>query len=83
MDHLSTELAARFNSDSSIVAREFSIVPSIMRNEDHGDTWRGEFAEFVNAYRDDLLLEKALNAELDRWSQNGATFPNKSCLTGS
>lgn len=77
LDHLSTELAARFNNDSSIVARGFSIVPSIMRNEDHVDTWRGEFAEFVNAYRDDLPLEKALNAELDRWQSKWSNLPQQ------
>ena len=42
---------------------------------DHGDTWRGEFAEFVNAYRDDLPLEKALNAELDKWQSKWSNVP--------
>ena len=77
LDHLSTELAPRFNNDSSIVARGFSIVPSIMRKENHVDTWRGELAEFVNTYRVDLPLEKALNAELDRWQSKWSNLPQQ------
>ena len=69
LDHLTNQLALRFNKDNFDVVKGFVIVPSLLiERVRSGSNWKDDFSQFISRYLPDLhQSERVLQAELDMW----------------
>ena len=75
VDHISSALQNRFDTDSVNVYKGLSVVPEKMMSlKKDGKDWRDEFKVVADFYVDDLPYPLALDAELSLWTMYWETY---------